>query len=165
MPSFSGSFTPIVVTIVISDPFQSFFRLCARCIRTIRGTYSLEGFRYAITTHVMRRTASRIGSAMSGRCMPISGLAVHGSCVQGYGRGVCPVGTKRKPGSDSRSRRWGGKPANAASRRGLQAAIAALYSDTPAPSPEEAFALRALWRQDDEARRTGQGCLPLEPTK
>lgn len=74
------------------------------------------------------------------------------------------MGAKRKPDRGPRRAWWGTKPANAASRRGLQAAMAALYSDAPAPSGEDALALREQWRQEDEARRNGQGCLPLEPS-
>jgi hypothetical protein len=57
------------------------------------------------------------------------------------------------------------KPANAAARRGLQGAMAALYSEAHAPSGEDALALREQWRQEDKARRTGQGCLSLEPSR
>lgn len=56
---------------------------------------------------------------------------------------------------------WGTRPANTASMRGLQAAMAALYDGVPGPSGDEAVAVLEQRRRDDEARRMAQGCLPL----
>lgn len=53
---------------------------------------------------------------------------------------------------------WGTRPANAASMRGLQAAMAALYDNAPGPVGDDAVALREQLHREAV---TGQGSLPL----
>lgn len=50
---------------------------------------------------------------------------------------------------------------NEAAQRGLAAARAAMASAEPGPTGDEAIALLEQRRREDEARRHGQGVLPL----
>lgn len=54
---------------------------------------------------------------------------------------------------------------NAAALRGLALVRAALASTEPGPSGEAAIALLEQRRLEDEARRNGQGVLPLTEAK
>lgn len=69
----------------------------------------------------------------------------------------------RAPTSPARRGRrvWGTRPANPASMRGLQAAMAALYDGVPGPSGDDAVAVREQLHRDEEAHRVAQGCLHL----
>ncbi len=53
------------------------------------------------------------------------------------------------------------RPPNAASMRGLQAAMSALYAMTTEQSSEALLAERARLARDADAGRRRQGCLPL----
>jgi hypothetical protein len=53
---------------------------------------------------------------------------------------------------------------NAASQRGLRAAMAELYGVASVP-PDDALAEQERFRREDEARRSAQGCLRLEPAQ
>lgn len=51
---------------------------------------------------------------------------------------------------------------NAAAMRGLAAAREALCADVHGPTGDEAIALLEQQRREDDARRAGQGVLPLQ---
>jgi hypothetical protein len=59
----------------------------------------------------------------------------------------------------ARRRCW--KPANAASRRGVLAAIAAIDTEAPPMTPDEALAERERFRRESEAPQRRQGELGL----
>ncbi|QDH70862.1 hypothetical protein FKV23_12785 [Lysobacter alkalisoli] len=53
------------------------------------------------------------------------------------------------------------RPASDTSRAGLAQAMAALYGPATGITHEQAMAERAQWAEEDDARRTRQGALPL----
>lgn len=59
------------------------------------------------------------------------------------------------------ARRRSCKPANEASRRGIAAALAALYADTPSMTDEEIIAEQDRFRRETEAPNRRQGELSL----
>ncbi|HHA2858107.1 hypothetical protein B9Y88_02895 [Stenotrophomonas maltophilia] len=59
------------------------------------------------------------------------------------------------------ARRRSCKPANEASRRGIAAALAALYAETPPMTDDEIIAEQDRFRRETEASSRRQGELPL----
>lgn len=59
------------------------------------------------------------------------------------------------------ARRRSCKPANEASRRGIAAALAALYAETPPMTDDEIIAEQDRFRRETEAPNRRQGELPL----
>ena len=71
--------------------------------------------------------------------------------------------TRSPKRNGSRRYGWPQSKVTPASVRGLQQALAVLYSDERGPTGDEALAILEQRRRDDDARRLAQGCLPLRP--